>query len=227
MITGVLILCVLIMVSFFIWEKSKHPLQSPLTGSTKLPAHETTNNIKPAPIPAIADVVSITDVMGAEYWREKLSDFDQLHLALIICQKAMPVWEKYTSSQALTYHTSATEPAGKIDSNILQTALDAVLSSAQLQFPAGDNKHINKCYFNFVEPVIAIHDGNWLPSYPVKKIFLAVYCILKSIVEQNNYPGSNNVLSEAISQALDCIDITKLYTRQQIDDLLESYLGLK
>ena len=222
MITGVLILCVLIIISFFIWEKSTHPLQSPLAGSTKLPAHEPPHNIKPAPVPAIAN----TEGIVAEAWWKKSSDFDQLHLALIICQKAMPVWEKYTSSQALTYQTLATEPAGKIDSNILQTALDAVLSSAQLQFPAGDNKHINKCYFNFVGPVIAIHDGNWLPSYPVKKIFLAVYCILKSIVEQNNYPGSNNVLSEAISQALDCIDITKLYTRQQIDDLLKSYLGL-
>lgn len=153
----------------------------------------------------------------------KLNEMQQLQLALALCQKALPVWEKYTAAKEVAYRSSTTGPLNKIDNKILGTAIDEIVLSSQFQFPDKDNKKIINCYSHFVSGVLAMQDGIWSPSYPVKKIFLAVYSILKSIVEQNNYCGTATILSAAINQALDCIDIAKLYTHHEIDCFLEVY----
>jgi hypothetical protein len=164
-----------------------------------------------------------TDIMFEEVWWKKLSDLHQLQLALSLCQKALPVWDKYTASQDVTYRTSSTGPSDKIDSRILQIALEEITIHSRLHFPGKDNKRIKECYLGFVSPVVAIQDVDWIPPYPVKKIFLAVYYMLKGLVEQNNLPGLNNSLATSITQALDCLDIAKLCSREEITAFLEVF----
>ncbi len=161
--------------------------------------------------------------MFANIWWSKLPILDKLYLAIALCEIALPVWEKYTGYKEVAYQNSATGKLNKIDNKILQTAMEEIMLFAKSQFPNNDNKKISHCYSNFISIVLALQDAVWQPPYAVKKIFMAVYNILKSIVEQNDNANTNPFLSQAISQALDCIDITKSYSRLEIDEFLEGY----
>lgn len=163
------------------------------------------------------------DKMFTDIWWNKLTAIQQLQLALALCQKAMPIWQQYSDGKEISYRSYATGPLSKINHNILHTTLEVISGASRSQFPAANNKKINDCHSSFVDAVLALQDGVWLPAYPVKKIFLAVYSILKSIVEQSNNSGTAIILSAAINQALDCIDITKLHSREKIDSFLNLY----
>jgi len=161
--------------------------------------------------------------MPEDVWWKVLNDIDQLHLALHLARKALPVWEKYTAAQQIIYRNSSTGPVNKIDNRLLQSAIEEIQLHSLLQFPAIDDKEINHYYNSFVNPVIALQDGAWSAPYPVKKIFLAVYNILKSVLEQNSVPGFKSYLATAINQLIDCMEVSKLYSRNEIAVFLESF----
>ena len=155
-------------------------------------------------------------------WWKGLSNLDQLRLTLMLGEKALPVWEKYALENDTCYRDAVSKPYNKIDRQLLQVAITEMQINSHCSIPAGDSKAINECYFNFVGPVIAMHDGAWTPPYPVKKIFLGVYYMLKSIVEQDKIPGGSNGFATAINQLVDCLNMSKLYSTEEIALLLEA-----
>jgi hypothetical protein len=184
-------------------------------------------NDAPGNLIAASQIVNATEKQSIDLpedvWWKALDGIDQLHLALHLARKALPVWEKFTSAQHIIYRNSSTGPVNKIDSRLLQSAIEEMQLHSRLHFPAIDDKEINQYYNSFVNPVIALQDGAWSAPYPVKKIFLSVYNILKSILEQNSVPGSKNYLATAINQSIDCIEVSKLYSRDEIAVFLESF----
>ena len=162
------------------------------------------------------------NLLQDEWWKA-LDDVDQLHLALSLARKALPVWERFTQTQEIVYRNSSTGPFNKIESELLYVAIEEMQLRSQLQYPTSDQKKINQCYYNFVGPVLALQDGAWTAPYPVKKIFLSVYNILKSILEKNSVPGFQNYLAAAINQSIDCMEVSKLYSRNEITIFLAAY----
>jgi len=162
------------------------------------------------------------NLLQDEWWKA-LDDVDQLHLALSLARKALPVWERFTQTQEIVYRNSSTGPFNKIESQLLYVAIEEMQLRSQLQYPTSDQKKINQCYYNFVGPVLALQDGAWTAPYPVKKIFLSVYNILKSILEKNSVPGFQNYLAAAINQSIDCMEVSKLYSRNEITIFLAAY----
>ena len=75
----------------------------------------------------------------------------------------------------MVYHSSITSPVNKIDHKVLHKAIEEIKQASQFQFPDKRNKKINNCYSDFVNAVVAMQDGFWLPSYPVKKIFIVLF----------------------------------------------------
>ncbi len=223
MLIAIIILNLLLLALWCIWKLRKSEIQhtTVVVAEQSAPAKEL--QLSPVSEATVVTGIPVADMIFTNVWWYKLSTLQQLQLALAVSQKALPVWEKYTAVKDVTYRTSATGTVNKIDHKILQTAIDEIIQSSQFQFPDKDNKRINNCYNSFISTVLAMQDGVWQPPYPVKKIFMAVYSILKSIVEQNNYSDTATILSVAINQALDCIDITKLYIRMEIDSFLEEY----
>ena len=168
-------------------------------------------------------IIAENEFKEEDTWWKGLSDLDQLRLTLMLGEKALPVWEKYALANDTSYRDSISKPYTKIDHQLLQVAITEMQINSRGSIPAGDSKIINECYFNFVGPVIAMHDGTWMPPYPVKKIFLGVYYMLKSIVEQDKTPARENYFATAINQLLDCLDMSKLYSREEIALLLEDH----
>ncbi len=223
MLITIIISSLLVIVFYYLWKYKKVKATSKVTFITEqtLPIKE--QQLQFINEAVVIDSFSVPDKMYANIWWTKLSLLEQLQLALALCEKALPVWEKYTAITEVVYKNSATGKLNKIDNKILRLAIEEIMLYAKSQFPDKDNKKINHCYSNFISIVLAIQDAVWQPPYTIKKIFMAVYNILKSIIEQNDSATTNSFLSQAISQALDCIDITKSYSRLEVDEFLEGY----
>lgn len=157
-----------------------------------------------------------------EVWWALLDTRVQLELALALARKALPVWQKYSEANELVYQNSSMGPFVKIKPCLLQRSLDEIEQNSNLRFPE-NNKDIINSYNEFIAPLIALQDGNWAVVYPVKKIFLAVYNILKAIAEQENITVMKNLFALSINQSLDCLDMCKLYSSEEIKTFLHSY----
>jgi len=157
-----------------------------------------------------------------ELWWNQLLVEDQLHLAVQLAKKALPTWEKYAAGTDIVYRTAGTGPYIKIDQQLLFYVLQDVqqLSNSNA---ANRIKLLHQYHDSFVGPVIAMHDGDWPAAYPVKKIFLAVYNITKSALEQNNAGNTKNLLSLSINQSLDCLDISGVYSKLEIVEFLAAH----
>jgi len=209
----VVIIILIIVVIVLAWQqlRSRWPLVNEDTLNT-IVAEKNADNGKDKSINLLQD----------EWWKA-LDDVDQLHLALSLARKALPVWERFTQTQEIVYRNSSTGPFNQLESQLLYVAIEEMQLRSQLQYPTSDQKKINQCYYNFVGPVLALQDGAWTAPYPVKKIFLSVYNILKSILEKNSVPGFQNYLAAAINQSIDCMEVSKLYSRNEIGVFLASY----
>ena len=178
-------------------------------------------SLEPVPVePGNKGTTSQKELLEAPKPWKVLSTLQQLQLALVLAQKAMPVWTSYATSNQLHYNHAGLVAPVKFDSFLLPTIIDAITIESHISFPVSD-KRINQYYSVFIGPVIAIQDGIWTPPYPVKKIFLGVYNILKSIEEQRDYISENIYLDTAITQFLDCLDLSKFLSNRETAILLE------
>ncbi len=157
-----------------------------------------------------------------ELWWNKLLVEDQLDLAVQLAKKALPTWEKYAAGNDLVYRNAGTGPFIKIDQQLLFHVLQDV-QQLHHSNAANRSKLLHQYHDSFVGPVIAMQDGDWPATYPVKKIFLAVYNIIKSTLEQNNLGNTKNLLSVSINQSLDCLDISGAHSKLEIVEFLTTY----
>lgn len=169
-----------------------------------------------------ADAEASSPQAEENVWWHQLAVDDQLDLAVQLAKMALPTWEKYVAENEMIYRHAGTGPFVKIDKELLKNVLEDV---QEIHHSDASNKSIllHQYYDCFVGPVIAMHDGDWRATYPVKKIFLAVYNLLKSTLEEANASNSKNLLSVAINQLLDCLDISGAHSKQDIIEFLAAY----
>ncbi len=147
----------------------------------------------------------------------------QLHFALLLTEKALPVWKKYIYSPEFLHYATFADAQNKIESSLLQKSIEEIKLISNTKLAGSENKNIIQLYNDFVNPVIALQDGIWITPYPVKKIFLSVYYLLKSIVEKTSSNDKETFLSTAISYAIECLELSKLYSSDEITSFLEMH----
>jgi hypothetical protein len=155
-------------------------------------------------------------------WWTQLDTAIQLELALLLARKALPAWQKYCEGNELLYRNSPTGSQVRIHPALLKNSLEEISHHTDPVFPA-NTKTIIQWHNQFVAPLLALQDGNWIVAYPVKKIFLAVYNILRAITEQVIMMMTKNLLCLSINQSLDCLDMCRLYSTEEIKSFLSSY----
>jgi len=155
------------------------------------------------------------------FWWSLLPLADQLQLALLLAQKCHPVWAKFKSQSQAFYKNSLAGPSIQINQNLQSKALQ---EAYRPHHGTGiSNQELEKCYAEFVGPVLALQEGNWLTNYLVKKTFLAVYHILKALLEKENSAGTKDLLTTSVNESLDCLDMAKLYSRQEVELFPEDF----
>ena len=209
---------------FYVWHLVKQRSKINASSTETEPAGTSTDNDEPAKnyqgsSSLFFNAAHLTKSNAA--W-DNLNNLSKLQFAILLIEKSLPVWEKFTGDQDVIYRDVATITPGRIDNKLLQLSVAEMHHSSLHDFPAFDNKKINHYFNEFVGPVIALQDGKWLPPYPVKKIFLAAYFTLKSILEQTNLSSLEFLLSTAITEALDCIAMSKLYNSEELLEILNA-----
>ena len=180
-------------------------------------------SMPPQDLPASTATDGPTSVPGAtdsKWWLQSDND-TQLQIAIVLIEKSLPVWERYAASKPVSYVDASSLLTRTIDNNLFAISLNEIKAAA---FSIdGNRERIDDCYNSFVTPVLALQDGDWQPPYPVKKIFLSCFSILKGIVENSQFNEQGNFFAIAISHSLDCIEISKLYDGIQVDEILSTY----
>lgn len=163
------------------------------------------------------------DIILTNIWWKNLNDKDQLNLAISLCDKALPIWRNYCATHSVQYRTSTSGVLHTVPVNLLEDSLQQIAAYNQSIPSAKESDILKKHYRRFIDPVLAIQDGVLLLSYPAKKIFLSVCNILKCIVETDSADVVDHFLSRAINDALDCIDVTKIYSNSDMNAFLQLY----
>lgn len=168
-----------------------------------------------------ASSIAMDSISGGVPAWQKLDKTAQIKLAVLLIEKCMVVWEKYTTNQDIIYRDQAVIATCRIDCNLLLSTIIEIGVNVTTSTVVDNQKKLAQFYVEFIGPVIAIQDGIWNPPYPVKKVFFAAYYILKSFIESSDITTSAFYLSGAIQEAIDCILLTKLCSNEEIIDLVE------
>lgn len=189
-----------------------------LTGYCSFRRRIVLEDIKSEPVTQIIKPSS-EDTMHAGWWKS-LDDPDRIKMAILLIEKAMPVWTDYANGNPIEFKNAPSAKPDLIAASLLQDAVFAVKRSAQ---NSSQNLLAVQNYYNaFVMPVIAMYDGFWAPAYPVKKLFLSVYFTLKAVMEGTvKIEDSYSVI--AIVQAIDCLDISKIIEPVEIAKILNLF----
>ena len=181
------------------------------------------------------DLYSCSDIPGSEElyltrlvttdpWWTGISNDAQLQLAIELAEKALPVWEQYAAKGILVYKENANESGYHVNKDLLYNSLTYLKSNFTLLTTPGKMvlTGLTKYQNEFIGPVMALADGYWKLPYAVKKVFYAVYQILKGILNYNEQEV-NFDFSHSITDSLDAIDIADLLTEKQVREILEPY----
>ncbi|RYY54328.1 MAG: hypothetical protein EOO09_14725 [Chitinophagaceae bacterium] len=146
----------------------------------------------------------------------------QLVLAFHLCNLTIPVWNRYTGGHHPAWRNSTSSPWFRLDPHILERAHTAAGAIAR-DNEVNARQEVESVFRDFIEPVIALQDGAWPAGYPVKKCFLATYNLLKGILEKQDARASAAAFSLSITQSLDCLELSGLYTTEGLQDLLNEW----
>ncbi|MEO6229903.1 MAG: hypothetical protein ABJB11_12120 [Ferruginibacter sp.] len=218
MYVGIIIITVIILLILYF------PTEKQLT---KDESQQNLAIIAPIAGPDVNSEIKVIAIEEDYQWWHNLDNNRQLQLALMLAEKVLPVWETYASTNELTYQESIAKPVIKIEPYLLQAAIESINMGSRQDLPGAENRAIKKCYAAFIGPVVALQDGTWFPPYPAKKAFLAVYNIVKCVVEPNESTDASHCLVTSITLSLDCMDMNKLYSKEEIRQLLNEYRSLR
>ena len=166
----------------------------------------------------------LTRLMTTDPWWTGINNSAQLYLAIELAEKTLQIWEQYALRSTLKFTENVNESSRIIKSGLLGDSLLHIKRHAILLNKKGNKEYtkLKRYYDQFIIPVTALTDGYWKLPYAVKKVFYAVYQILKGIIDNDN-PITNIDFSNSINNSLEVIDITNLLTEKQIRDILEPY----
>ncbi len=218
MIEWCMILSLLILLVFIFWKKRKKGI-----GNSSAQADENSSIFPFTPF-NILNFDSTGNSLRDAWWND-LAEDNQFRLAMLLVQKAMPAWEKYTLGHDIYYRASPYGSIIHLHCNLIQNAIDEINSGRELVSSGSSHQKIILCHSEFVGHVIAMQDGIYAPPYPIKKIILAVYSIIKSSAEPFGSPDQRHFLSVSIQQSLDCIEITRLHDGQEMASFKEKFLN--
>ncbi|RYY59390.1 MAG: hypothetical protein EOO05_13400 [Chitinophagaceae bacterium] len=152
-------------------------------------------------------------------WWEQLPSDLQFDLAIFLAGYTLEVWNKYTDGHALTWRNSTSSPWVRLDPFLLTRTLQS-LRVAVNGHERRAGQSIRALMEEFIDPVVALQDGTWSTDYPVKKCLLAIYNLLKSVIEKDEATADHGLYSLSIGQLLDCLDLSGLYSADEIENLL-------
>ena len=166
-------------------------------------------------------------IFHPDNWIIRLDEYVQLALATKLIHIIMQEWDTYCTHNDLVYLDTMSGRHNRINGDFLQNALHEIKTNASIIVLPDNIKygHIKKCLDEFIPPVIAMTDGEWVVPYFIKKIILSVFNILKGL-EHNNRLNKTDYFSKSISLSIEVIEARHLCAMNDLHNLLGEYRGL-
>jgi hypothetical protein len=153
----------------------------------------------------------------------------QLTLAAHFCRLGLPIWDDFASDAgARAYHDSVVGMHHVISETLLARALataQAVLTQSDYSNTATGIDAIRSMKHEFIEPIVALQDGDWELPDAVKLIFYAHSNMVEHLSGYKVFLGGEAALYVSVNQAIDALETSGQMTMPALRLALQAFTG--
>lgn len=156
----------------------------------------------------------------------ELDDTSQLELAIVMIENGLSIWTDYTSTNKLEYTDHVVGMHHKIDSNLLQRAIEVSkeeVHKKNLLDKIIKKNNLKNILDEFLEPKTAIQDFNFELPNEVELIFHSTYNLLEAINGAKPNYSRETMVYVSINQSIDAIESSNLMTIDEVKDILRKF----
>lgn len=146
-----------------------------------------------------------------------LSQKKLFELAIVCCEKALPIWNEFSSKNELSYTDTVVALHHNVRPELLNDSL-AFCKKGTLGELVKENR-LNDLLIEFGDPIIALQDLDWELPPNVQLVFLSVYNLLDGLKKPDTlFNEQTHYVS--VNKAVDALYSTGAMTVDQIKDLI-------
>ena len=153
----------------------------------------------------------------------------QLTIAIHFCRLGLPIWDDFASdADARAYHDGVVGMHHVISDTLLARALataEAALNHADDCATAAGTEAIRSVEHEFIEPIVALQDGDWELPDAVTLIFYAHSNLIEHLSGRKVLLGGESALYVSVNQAIDALETSGRMTMEQIRAELKPLTG--
>ena len=153
-----------------------------------------------------------------------LPEIKQFQLALRFIKLALPIWEKYSRENELSYRDTVVGLSHKVDRKLLMNSVLAIENYHQLSKLGkliNGKKDLMRLRVQFDDPVVALQDNDWVLPDEISKVFYSVYNLMgvtinkgKGIRESLIYISINQSIVALVSSGSQTYDQINLILQE-------------
>jgi hypothetical protein len=160
--------------------------------------------------------------MTLQKYIDGLSKEKQFNLAIKLARLTLPLWDKYAGKSKLTYRDSVVGLTHFIKKNLLKDTIELVEKCLHISNvrSTGDWGKLINIHKQFIEPIVALQDGDWELPGEALKTFYAIYNLLEALKEKEQQSFGGSLIFISINQSIDLLDSSNTLSFEEINDIL-------
>jgi len=154
---------------------------------------------------------------------DSLDEKTQYLLAIELAENVLSVWHEYANNNELEYTDRVVGLKHYIKKDILSRALETL--KKEVYNPKSQNTYIYKLMEEFLEPITAIQDDDWVLPYTVGKTFHAFWNLLCTFNENKDKTSNfgESLIYVSINQLIDALYTDKILSEEEIKFIQRKY----
>jgi hypothetical protein len=159
--------------------------------------------------------------MDLNEYIEILPEKKAINLSIKLLEILLPEWEKFAKKpQNLSYFDTVVGLQHKVDKKIIHKT---ILISKNWLKNSNSKLEIEKLLENYVEPIVALQDEDWIIPQNIKLIFYSAYNLMCKLNGETETIFGENQTYLTVNQAIDAILKSKILSENQIFEILEKH----
>ena len=155
--------------------------------------------------------------MSLEKRVDDLPSEKRFKLAITLSKLTLKIWDKYSSTNELTYTDSVVGMNHIVDKDILKNTIFEIEKMTN----ANTNK-IAKLKEDFSDPIVSLQDDDWELPYEVLHAFYSVNNLLDAFIGNEKTVFGESTIYVSINQAIDALETSKIISIDEIKTIITS-----
>ena len=161
--------------------------------------------------------------MTLEEQIDNLPTRKQFDIAIRLTRLALPIWERYTEKNQLTYCDTVVGLQHSVDKNLLKNTIDAVeryISANKINKVIIKNIELLSLRRKFSDPIVALQDLDWELPNEIERTFYAVHNLLDHTLGKEKTAFNETTIYVTINQAIEALESSKSLSEEEIRKIL-------